>query len=313
MADQEEREGLGFETRAIHAGQPADAATGAVVTPITLSTTFAQRAVGEHQGYEYSRSGNPTRAALEECLASLEQADHGFAYASGLAAEDSVLRLLRPGERIVLGNDAYGGTYRLISKLYGPIGYPWTAARPDRPRRLAGGVAARHPHGVVGVPDQPAAHLHRHRSRRDRRPRERRAGRRRQHLRHALPPAAARARRRHRRPLGHEVPRRPLRRGRRLRRRRRRRAGRADPASPRTPPARCRHPSTATSCCAASRRWPCAWTATARTLAPWSISWSVTPRSSACCTPTPRPPGPRCGRPPDARLRRHGQLRAARR
>ena len=127
MADQEEREGLGFETRAIHAGQPADAATGAVVTPITLSTTFAQRAVGEHQGYEYSRSGNPTRAALEECLASLEQADHGFAYASGLAAEDGVLRLLRPGERIVLGNDAYGGTYRLISKLYGPIGYPWTA------------------------------------------------------------------------------------------------------------------------------------------------------------------------------------------
>ena len=127
MADQEEHEGHGFETRAIHVGQAADPATGAVVTPITLSTTFAQREVGEHQGFEYSRSGNPTRAALEACLASLEQGDHGFAFASGLAAEDNVLRLLRPSDRIVLGNDAYGGTYRLISKLYGAVGYPWTA------------------------------------------------------------------------------------------------------------------------------------------------------------------------------------------
>ena len=128
MADQDEHEGLGFETRAIHTGQPADAASGSVVTPITLSTTFAQRSVGEHQGYEYSRSGNPTRAALEACLASLEGAAHGFAFSSGLAAEDNVLRLLRPGDRILLGNDAYGGTFRLISKVYGAVGYPWSAA-----------------------------------------------------------------------------------------------------------------------------------------------------------------------------------------
>ena len=128
MADQDEHEGLGFETRAIHTGQPADAASGSVVTPITLSTTFAQRSVGEHQGFEYSRSGNPTRAALEACLASLEGAAHGFAFSSGLAAEDNVLRLLRPGERILLGNDAYGGTFRLISKVYGAVGYPWSAA-----------------------------------------------------------------------------------------------------------------------------------------------------------------------------------------
>jgi cystathionine gamma-synthase len=127
MGEQDQGEGLGFETRAIHAGQPADPATGAVVTPITLATTFAQGEVGEHQGYEYSRSGNPTRAALEACVASLERAAHGFAFASGLAAEDNVLRLLQPGERIVLGNDAYGGTYRLISKIYGAVGYPWTA------------------------------------------------------------------------------------------------------------------------------------------------------------------------------------------
>jgi cystathionine gamma-synthase len=122
-----EQSGLGFETRAIHVGQAPDVATGAVVTPITLSTTFAQRAVGDHDGFEYSRSSNPTRNALESCVASLEGAAHGLAFASGLAAEDNVLRLLSPGQRIVLGNDAYGGTFRLIAKVYGPAGYTWTA------------------------------------------------------------------------------------------------------------------------------------------------------------------------------------------
>ena len=117
----------GFETRAVHAGQDPDAASGAVVTPITLSTTFAQDGVGNHKGFEYSRSGNPTRAALEACVASLEQARHGFAFASGLAAEDNVLRVLRQGDRILLGNDAYGGTFRLISKVWEPLGFPWSA------------------------------------------------------------------------------------------------------------------------------------------------------------------------------------------
>jgi cystathionine gamma-synthase len=117
----------GFETRAIHAGQDPDPTSGAVVPPISVATTFAQSAVGEHHGWEYSRSGNPTRDALEACLASLEGGRRAFAFASGLAAEDAVLRQLRPGERIVLGNDAYGGTYRLIDKVYGPAGYPWTA------------------------------------------------------------------------------------------------------------------------------------------------------------------------------------------
>ena len=120
-------EALGFETRAIHVGQAPDPSTGAVVTPITLSTTFAQQAVGDHHGFEYSRSGNPTRAALEACLASLEGAAHGLAFASGLAAEDNILRLLEPGQRVVLGNDAYGGTFRLIARVYGPAGHPWTA------------------------------------------------------------------------------------------------------------------------------------------------------------------------------------------
>ncbi len=118
----------GFETRAIHAGQEPDGSTGAVVTPISLSSTFVQSAVGVHQGYEYARSANPTRAALEACLASLEGAAHGLAFASGMAAEDAVLRLLAPGERVVLPDDAYGGTFRLVAKIYGPAGTPWTAA-----------------------------------------------------------------------------------------------------------------------------------------------------------------------------------------
>jgi cystathionine gamma-synthase len=125
MGEQETHDRWGFETRAIHTGQGADPGTGAVVTPISLSTTFKQSGVGEHQGYEYSRSGNPTRTALETCVASLEQADHGMSFASGLAAEDNVLRLLSPGDRVLLGNDAYGGTFRLISKVHTHL--QWTA------------------------------------------------------------------------------------------------------------------------------------------------------------------------------------------
>ncbi len=118
----------GFETRAIHAGQPPDPATGAVVPPVSFATTFAQESVGEHRGYEYARSGNPTRTALETCLASLEQAEHGLAFASGLAAEDAVLRLLRPGDRAIIPNDAYGGTYRLFDKVWAPAGLGYTSA-----------------------------------------------------------------------------------------------------------------------------------------------------------------------------------------
>lgn len=116
----------GFETRAIHAGQAPDLATGAVVPPISLSTTFAQEAVGQHQGYEYSRSGNPTRAALEECLAALEGAARGLAFASGLSAEDAVFRTLRPGDHVIFPSDAYGGTFRLIDKVWGPMGIEHT-------------------------------------------------------------------------------------------------------------------------------------------------------------------------------------------
>lgn len=119
----------GFETLAIHAGQEPDPTTGAVVTPIHLSSTFAQEAVGKHAGFEYSRTGNPTRASLEKTLAVLEGAAHGFAFASGMAAEDALLRRLRPGDHLVIPDDAYGGTFRLVDKLLAPWGIAYTPAR----------------------------------------------------------------------------------------------------------------------------------------------------------------------------------------
>jgi len=120
----------GFETRAVHAGQEPDPVTGAVVPPITLASTFAQPGVGDHGGYEYGRTANPTRRALEVCLASLEGAAHGLAFASGMAAEDAVLRAwTRPGDHIVLPTDAYGGTYRLVASVLAEhSSLTWTTA-----------------------------------------------------------------------------------------------------------------------------------------------------------------------------------------
>ena len=106
-----------FATRAIHVGQEADPATGATIVPIYQTSTYTQEAPGQHKGYEYSRTGNPTRAALEECMAALEGADHGLAFASGLAATIAVMSLLSPGDHIVAGDDLYGGTYRLFDKV----------------------------------------------------------------------------------------------------------------------------------------------------------------------------------------------------
>ena len=118
----------GFNTRAIHAGQEPDPATGAVIPPMHLTTTYKQDGVGGLRGgYEYSRSGNPTRDTLQTALASLEQGTRGMTFASGLAAEDTLLRTVcRPGDSIVLGGDAYGGTYRLISRVLEPWGVTHT-------------------------------------------------------------------------------------------------------------------------------------------------------------------------------------------
>ncbi len=111
-----------FETRAIHEGQPPDPATGAVTVPVFQTSTYEQDAIGKPRGFEYSRTGNPTRQALEQALASLEGGAHGLAFASGLAATAAVLQLLRPGDRVVAGDDLYGGTYRLLEQVYRPWG-----------------------------------------------------------------------------------------------------------------------------------------------------------------------------------------------
>jgi cystathionine beta-lyase/cystathionine gamma-synthase len=115
-----------FETRAIHAGQEPDPATGAVVTPIYQTSTYVQDAVGEHKGYDYSRVANPTRTALQEALASLENAAHGVAFSSGIGATTTLMHLVDPGQRVVLIADVYGGVYRMTSQVYEPKGYRFT-------------------------------------------------------------------------------------------------------------------------------------------------------------------------------------------
>ncbi|HEX4191284.1 MAG TPA: cystathionine gamma-synthase, partial [Marmoricola sp.] len=127
---QEHRDKSGFETRAIHAGYDPDPMTGAVIPPIYATSTYKQDGVGGLRGgYEYSRSANPTRTALEGNLAALEEGERAFAFASGLAAEDTVLRsLTRPGDHLVIPDDAYGGTFRLIDKVGGPWGLEHSAA-----------------------------------------------------------------------------------------------------------------------------------------------------------------------------------------
>ncbi len=119
MADDD----LSFETRAIHAGQEPDPATGAIITPIYQTTTFVQDAVGENKGYDYARAANPTRTALQVALASLENAAHGIAFSSGLGATTTLMHLVDPGDRVILIADVYGGVYRMTSQIYEPKGY----------------------------------------------------------------------------------------------------------------------------------------------------------------------------------------------
>jgi cystathionine beta-lyase/cystathionine gamma-synthase len=121
---------MDFETRAIHEGQQPDPAAGSITVPIYQTSTYVQEAVGEHKGYEYSRVSNPTRTALQICLASLEGAEHGVAFSSGLAAATTLMHLVNPGDRVVAVNDVYGGVYRMFSQIYAPKGYlfEWVAA-----------------------------------------------------------------------------------------------------------------------------------------------------------------------------------------
>ena len=220
----------GFSTNAIHAGQDPDPTTGAVITPLHLSSTFVQDGVGGTRagGYEYARSANPTRTALQECLAALEGGRHCRAFGSGMGATDVLLRVLvRPGDHLVIPHDAYGGTFRLVDKVLAPWGVEYTSVDLARRRRAARGAAADHPGRLVRDADQPAAGHRGHRRGRGRHAGGRGPARRRQHLRLALPAAAARAGRGRRPALHHEVPRRPLGRRRRRARHQRRRARRA--------------------------------------------------------------------------------------
>ena len=211
--------GMDFETRAIHVGQEPDPATGSVTTPIYQTSTFAQEAVGVNKGYDYARVGNPTRTALEECLASLEGADFGHAFSSGLGAATTIMHLVDPGERVVCVNDVYGGIYRMFSQVYEPKGYDFTYLTPDEVSTdLADHLDERTRLVWVESPTNPLLNIVDLRAAADA-----------AHAAGALlvvdntfatpvPPAAARARRRHRPALDDEISRRPLRRDRRLRR-----------------------------------------------------------------------------------------------
>jgi cystathionine beta-lyase/cystathionine gamma-synthase len=144
---------LRFETRAIHAGQEPDEATGATIVPVYQTVTYTQEAVGQHRGFEYSRSGNPTRAALEACLASLEGGRFGFAYASGMAAISGVMQLLSAGDHVVVADDLYGGSYRLFTQVMPPSASVqlrgrdcgWRIDKASRPRRACSGSSPTNP------------------------------------------------------------------------------------------------------------------------------------------------------------------------
>ena len=209
--------------------------TGSVIPPIYATSTYKQDGVGGMRGgYEYSRSGNPTRTALEGNIAALEEGERGFAFASGLAAEDTLLRAIcDPGDHVVIPDDAYGGTHRLIDKVLEPLGARAQRCAGQRHRCRARRDRARaHEGGVDRDPDQPAAEHRRHRGAGRGRARGRCPAGRRQHLRLAVPPAAAGARCRRGRALDDEVLRWPLRRHRRRPRRTRPRARRADRVPP---------------------------------------------------------------------------------
>ncbi len=131
-----------FATRAIHAGQPNEETTGSVVPPIFQTSTFGQIEPGVHKGYCYSRTGNPTRTSLEACLASLEDGQHGLAFASGLAAVNNVLNLLRSGDHVVAGRELYGGSYRLFTKLYRKFGVEFSFVDTTRPAEIEGALTS---------------------------------------------------------------------------------------------------------------------------------------------------------------------------
>ena len=125
-----------FGTKAIHAGVDPDPATGAIMTPIYQTSTYVQRSPGDHKGYEYSRTHNPTRTSLQKSLAALENGAHGLCFASGMAAIDAIVKLLKPGDEVISTNDLYGGSYRIFTKIFEPLGIKFHFIPMDNPERI---------------------------------------------------------------------------------------------------------------------------------------------------------------------------------
>ena len=183
---------LHFDTLAVHAGQKPEPITGALMTPVFLTSSYAQESPGRHRGYEYSRTQNPTRDALQGCLAALEDAEHALAFASGLAATDALLHLLEAGDRVLYSDDLYGGTFRLFDKVYRRHGLGFESVdshRPHRRRARARGLPPAAP--LHRDPHEPLAEDRGPRGGRGARPGPRHHDRGGQHLRDAVLPAAA--------------------------------------------------------------------------------------------------------------------------
>lgn len=148
-----------FDTLAIHAGQQPDPTTGAIMTPVYLTSTYVQSGPGEHKGYEYSRTQNPTRQALEKCLATLEGAAHGMAFASGCAAADAVMHLLESGDQVICSDDVYGGTFRLFDKVFRRHGIEFTFVDLSNAANLEPAITAKTRAVWVETPTNPMMKL----------------------------------------------------------------------------------------------------------------------------------------------------------
>jgi cystathionine beta-lyase len=148
-----------FSTKAVHAGVEPDPSTGAIMTPIFQTSTYVQAAPGDHKGYEYSRTHNPTRTALQNALAQLENGKHGLCFASGMASIDAVLKLLRPGDEVVSTNDLYGGSYRLFTKIFEPFGVKFTFVDMGDPANVAKAITARTKLVWVETPTNPTLRI----------------------------------------------------------------------------------------------------------------------------------------------------------
>lgn len=149
----------GFATRAIHAGQQPDEATGAIMTPVYQTSTYVQPGLGEHKGFEYARTRNPTRDALERNLAALEGASHGFAFASGMAATDAVLKLLQAGDHVICGENVYGGTYRIMTQIFERMGLKFTFVDTRSLEAIDAAISTATRMVFVETPSNPMMHL----------------------------------------------------------------------------------------------------------------------------------------------------------